>query len=183
MMYLEEAWRVLGANRIRSILTILGLIIGVGAVVAIQVLGNSMAGALNGALGSFADNTFIVYPNATQRNAQQAAIHLSDLPALRAIPGVVDALPLGQFQDLVRAGHNSARESIGAEGAIPFNNLPVLYGRRIDDQDVALGTNVCVLPNDAYKKLFPDGGDPTASAGITAPPTCSSRPRGTSHTA
>lgn len=164
MMYFEEAWRVLAANRIRSILTILGLIIGVGAVVAIQVLGNSMAGALNGALGSFADNTFIVYPNATQRNAQQAEIHLSDLPALRALPGVVDALPLGQFQDLVHVGHSQARESVGAEGAIPFNNLPLLYGRRITAQDVQLGTNICVLPNDAYKKLFPDGGDPTGQS-------------------
>ncbi len=164
MMYFEEAWRVLAANPVRSILTILGLIIGVGAVVAIQVLGTSMAGAVNGALGSFADNTFIVFPNATQRNAQQAAIHLTDLPALREIPGIVDALPLGQFQDLVRAGHSRARESIGAEGAIPFNNLPLLYGRRINDQDVALGTDVSVLPNDAYKKLFPDGGDPTGQS-------------------
>jgi ABC-type antimicrobial peptide transport system permease subunit len=164
MMYLEEAWRILTANRVRSILTILGLIIGVAAVVAIQVLGNSMKGALNGALGSFADNTFIVYPNATQRNAQQAAIHLTDLPALRAIPGIVDALPVGQFQDLVRTGHQTAHESIGAEGAIPFNNLPLLYGRRIDDRDVELGTNVCVLPNDAYKKLFPQGGDPTGES-------------------
>ncbi len=164
MMYFEEAWRILTANRIRSILTILGLIIGVAAVVAIQVLGNSMKGALDGALGSFADNTFIVYPNATQRNAQQAAIHLTDLPALRAIPGIVDALPVGQFQDLVRAGHQTARESIGAEGTIPFNNLPLLYGRRIGDRDVSLGTNVCVLPNDAYKKLFPGGGDPTGQS-------------------
>ncbi len=164
MIYLEEAWRVLLANRVRSLLTTLGLIIGVGAVVAIQVLGNSMAGAVNGALGNFADNTFIIFPNATQRNVRQAAIRLSDLPALRQIPGIVDALPIGQFQDIVRAGHNLARESIGAEGAIPFNNLPPLYGRIIDTDDVNLATDVCVLPYDAYTRLFPKGGNPVGQS-------------------
>ena len=44
--YLEEALRVLAENKIRSLLTILGLIIGVAAVIAIQVLGSGMAGAI-----------------------------------------------------------------------------------------------------------------------------------------
>ncbi|MDE2482666.1 MAG: ABC transporter permease [bacterium] len=169
MMYLDEAWRILVANRIRSLLTILGLIIGVGAVVAIQVLGTSMAGAVNGALGTFADNTFIIFPDATQRNVRQAAIRLSDLPALRAIPGIQDALPIEQFQDLVRVGHNVARERIGAEGAIPFNNLPAIYGRIISSSDVALATDVCVLPYDAYTHLFPQGGDPTGQSIYVGP--------------
>ncbi len=169
MMYLEEALRVLLANRVRSILTMLGLIIGVGAVVAIQVLGTSMAGAVDGAIGSFADNTFIIFPNSQQRNVSQAAIRLSDLPTLRQIPGILDALPLGRFQDLVRSGHRTARESIGPEGAIPFNNLPTQYGRHISADDVTLETNVCVLPFDAYEKLFPEGGDPTGRSVYVGP--------------
>ncbi len=164
MIYLEEAWRVLNANRVRSLLTTLGLIIGVGAVVAIQVLGNSMAGAVNGALGTFADNTFIVYPNSTQRNVQQAAIRLDDLSQLKQIPGIVDALPVGGFPDVVRSGHNVARETISPEGPIPFNNSPTQYGRHLGQQDVDLGTDVCVLPHDAYQRLFPDGGDPTGES-------------------
>lgn len=164
MMYFEEAVRVLLANRARSLLTMLGLIIGVGAVVAIQVLGTSMAGAVNGALGSFSDNTFFIFPNSQQRNTTKATIRLSDLPTLRNIPGIVDALPLGQFPDLVRSGHNTARQQIGAEGAIPFNNLPTVYGRHISTDDVDLAANVAVLPNDTYKKLFPDGGDPTGQS-------------------
>ena len=169
MMYFEEAMRVIFANRVRSILTMLGLIIGVGAVVAIQVLGNSMAGAVNGALGTFADNTFFIFPNSQQRNSAKATIRLSDLPELRQIPGIVDALPLGQFPDLVRNGHHTAREPIGAEGSIPFNNLPTEYGRHISVDDVATAANVCVLPNDAYKKLFPDGGDPTGQSIYVGP--------------
>ena len=43
MMYFEEALRILLANKVRSLLTITGLIIGVGAVIAIQVLGKSNA--------------------------------------------------------------------------------------------------------------------------------------------
>jgi putative ABC transport system permease protein len=169
MMYLEEAWRVLMANRVRSILTALGLIIGVGAVVAIQVLGNSMAGAVNGALSSFADNTFIIFPDTTQRNVSQAAIRLSDLPALRAIPGIVDAIPLGTVRDVIRSGHNTARQAIGAEGAIPFNNEPPVYGRIIDQHDVDLATDVCVLPYEVYQRLFPQGGDPTGQRVYVGP--------------
>ncbi|HEV7180341.1 MAG TPA: ABC transporter permease, partial [Candidatus Baltobacteraceae bacterium] len=110
MMYLEEAWRVLLANRIRSLLTITGLIIGVGAVIAIQVLGNSMSGAVSGALGALADNSFVVFPNTRQRDTAKAAIRLRDLAAIRAeIPGIASAQPLGVTDELVRAGHLQGR--------------------------------------------------------------------------
>ena len=79
MTYFEEAARVLLANKVRSLLTIIGLVIGVGAVIAIQVLGNSMAGAVDGALGSLTDNSFVIFPNTRQRNIAKAAITLNDL--------------------------------------------------------------------------------------------------------
>ena len=61
--YFAEAFAVLAANRVRSLLTVTGLIIGVTAVIAIQVLGAGMAGAVGGLLGGLSDRTFIVFPN------------------------------------------------------------------------------------------------------------------------
>jgi ABC-type antimicrobial peptide transport system permease subunit len=161
-MYAAEAWRVLFANKVRSLLTVTGLIIGVGAVVAILVLGKSMGGAVNSALGSIADNSFIIFPNTTQRNTQMASIHLSDLAAIKAdIPGIVDAQPLGFHTELVHAGHQQARYGVSPDGSIPFNTTPVLYGRRFTDADVTTAAHVCVIDNAVYQRLFPGGGDPT----------------------
>jgi putative ABC transport system permease protein len=164
MMYAAEAWRVLMANRLRSFLTVTGLIIGVGAVIAILVLGKSMGGAVDSVLGGMADNSFIVFPNTTQRNTQMASIHLSDLTTIQAdVPGIIDAVPLGFFTDLVRAGHQEARYGVSPDSAIPFNTTPVEYGRRFTADDITSAAHVCVISNAVYQRLFPQGGDPTGS--------------------
>ncbi|MGH7737657.1 MAG: ABC transporter permease [Candidatus Tyrphobacter sp.] len=164
-MYAAEAWRVLLANSVRSLLTVTGLIIGVGAVIAILVLGKSMGGAVNAALGNVSDSSFIIYPNPTQRNVTMAAIHLSDLDAVKAsVPGIADAQPLGFHSDLVRAGYQQARYSISPDGPIPFNTTPLLYGRRFTAQDVEQAAPVCVISNAVYQRLFPGGGDPTGDS-------------------
>jgi putative ABC transport system permease protein len=164
-MYGAEAWRVLMANKLRSLLTVTGLIIGVGAVIAILVLGKSMAGAVNGALGSMSDDSFIVFPSSRQRNIQAAAIHLSDLTTIKQdVPGLADALPIGADFALVHAGHQIARYGISPDGATPFNMTAIEYGRRIDADDVALAANVCVISNAAYTRLFPNGGNPVGQS-------------------
>src|SRR5690348_5405715 len=108
-MYVDEALSVLFANKARSLLTMLGLIIGVAAVVAIQTLGSSMAGAVNGALGGLSDNTFFVFPNSTQNNYAKALISLNDVTALGSLPNVTGAIPLTGANDLVRHAHRQAR--------------------------------------------------------------------------
>jgi ABC-type antimicrobial peptide transport system permease subunit len=164
-MYAGEAWRVLLANKVRSLLTITGLIIGVGAVIAIQVLGNSMAGAVNGALGGMSDNSFIVFPSTRQRNISAAAIHLSDLAEIKAnVPGIMDAIPIGATRDLVHAGHETARYYISPDDTIPFNTTPIEYGRLLSDSDITSAAHVCVISNKAYQRLFPSGGDPTGES-------------------
>ncbi|MBV8374844.1 MAG: ABC transporter permease [Candidatus Eremiobacteraeota bacterium] len=169
-MYIREAIEVLIANKIRSILTILGLIIGVAAVISIQVLGASMAGSIDGLLGGMSDSSIFLFPSGTQRNALQATFRLSDLDTIeRNVPGIVAALPLAGINDVVRSGHHQARYFISAESQIPFNNLPVLYGRHIDADDIASVDSVCVLSNAAYERLFPDGGDPIGQSVYVGP--------------
>jgi putative ABC transport system permease protein len=170
VIYFEEAVRVLLANKIRSLLTITGLIIGVGAVIAIQVLGVSMAGAITGLLGSMSDSSFIIFPNQTQRNAVAATFKLSDLQTIKdRVPGIIDAVPIAGITDLIRNGHNTGRYRISPESAIPFNNLPTIYGRHIDQDDIDNAANVAVMSHDSYARLFPQGGDPTGSSIYAGP--------------
>ena len=170
MIYFQEAAGVLLANKLRSLLTIVGLIIGVAAVVAIQVLGNSMAGAIDGLLGGMSDNSFIIFPNPQQRDVTLAAIKLSDLQPIRdAVPEIVDAVPVAGIDDVVRNGHNEGRYRISPESAIPFNTLPLQYGRRIDQHDIDSSASVTVLQHTAYARLFPQGGDPTGQSVYAGP--------------
>jgi putative ABC transport system permease protein len=163
--YLQEAWGALIENRVRSLLTIVGLIIGVGAVIAIQMLGSSMAGAVNGALGGMADNSFILFPSGQQRDVEKAAIRLSDLaPIQRSVPGIAAIFPLVGQTQLVRAGHARAPFAVTSDGAISLSNLPVQYGRHFTREDVTASANVTVISDDAYHRLFPAGGDPTGTS-------------------
>jgi len=169
-MYVEEALAVLFGNKLRSLLTIVGLIIGVAAVIAIQVLGRGMAGAIDGLLGGMSDNSFVIFPNPQQRDVNAAAIKLVDLQTIRdEVPGIVDAVPVAGINDLVRNGHHEGRYRISPESAIPFNTLPVLYGRHIDQSDIDAAANVTVLQHDAYVRLFPEGGDPTGRSVYAGP--------------
>ena len=170
MIYVQEALGILLANKVRSLLTILGLIIGVGAVISIQVLGTSMAGAIDSLLGGMSDSSFVIFPNPQQRDVTQATFKLSDLQTIRnAVPGIVDAVPVAGITDLVRSGHNQGRYRISPESAIPFNTLPLAYGRRISQSDLDAAANVTVLQHDAYARLFPEGGDPTGKSVYAGP--------------
>jgi putative ABC transport system permease protein len=158
--YLEEAFRVLLANKVRSLLTITGLIIGVAAVIAIQVLGNGMAGAVNGLLGTLSDHAFYLFPGQQQTDFRRAAIKLSELDQIRAtVPGIVEAMPAGTKNDLAHVGHALARLSLYGDSDNRFNISPMAQGAAFTPGDVSGRAMVCVLSDKAYQKLFPDGGD------------------------
>ncbi len=165
MMYFSEAMRVLLANPVRTFLTVIGLIIGVTAVVAIQTLGHSMAGAISETLDVMADNSFMVFLGGVQPDYTKSAIHLTDLTDIQAtVPNVASATPMGGTNDLARHGHNVGRFSLTSDTNPPFNNAPLAFGRRINDDDVSNGTDVMVISWQAYKRLFPKGGDPTGQS-------------------
>lgn len=165
IQYLLEALSVLGANRVRTALTALGLVIGVTAVIAIQVLGAGMAGAVNGVLGGVSDRAFGVVPNARQANFTRAAVRLADLQRAKyEVPNVVDAIPGGGQPLRATYAHLQRRVSLGAGADERFaTSTPLRFGRKLNAEDIASGRNVCVLSDDAYTALHIDG-DPTGSS-------------------
>jgi ABC-type antimicrobial peptide transport system permease subunit len=159
--FFSEAAGVLLENRTRSLLTILGLIIGVAAVISIQILGSGMSGAVTGVLGTLNDQSFYVFPNALQGDARQAAIKYEDLDRTEQLfPNIVVALPAGALDRLMSAGHAHARLSLSSDSDISFATVPLIYGRNLSREDILTSAHVCVLTNAAYVRLFPHGGDP-----------------------
>jgi len=163
--FFTEAAGVLLGHRTRSLLTILGLIVGVAAVIAISVLGKGMAGAVNGVLGSLDDHSFFIFPNARQGDFSRAAFDYRDVErARRLIPNIVVAFPAGNVPRIVTFGHHRARLAISDDTNVKLAAVPLLYGRYLSADEVATSAHVCVLTNLAYQRLFPEGGDPVGES-------------------
>jgi putative ABC transport system permease protein len=163
--YFAEAFGVLAANRVRTSLTALGLIIGVMAVIAIQVLGAGMAGAVNGVLGAFSDRTFYVVPNQQQADFTRAAIKPSDLARMKnEVPNVIEAIPAGGQNMRARYGHKTRRVTLGPGTDERFApSTPARYGRKLNTEDINLARHVAVMSAKAYDKLGIEG-DPTGAS-------------------
>jgi ABC-type antimicrobial peptide transport system permease subunit len=181
--FFAEAFAVLMGNRTRSILTITGLIIGVAAVISIQILGKGLSSAVTGVLGSINDRSFYVFPNARQADFTKASIKYKDLERTKELfPNIVSAIPADSVRRLMTAGHNRARLALSADSDISFATVPLIYGRGLSSDDVATSAHVCVLTNNAYKRLFAAGEDPVGQSvrvgerrfvvvGVQGPPT------------
>ncbi|MDP9110355.1 MAG: ABC transporter permease [Candidatus Eremiobacteraeota bacterium] len=156
--YFGEAWRVLQANKARSLLTLTGLIIGVMAVIAIQVLGSGMSGAVSGVLGSLNEQAFTIFPNFRQANFARATIRLNDIAKIkRASTNIVEVIPAGGTREVARMGHKHARIILYPDAANRFITTPVAFGRSFDESDVATHARVVLLTADGYGKLANPG--------------------------
>ncbi|GAC1299261.1 MAG: ABC transporter permease [Vulcanimicrobiaceae bacterium] len=163
--FFGEAFGVLLGNKTRTLLTILGLIIGVAAVIAIQILGKGMSGAVSGVLGSLNERSFYVFPNARQGDFSKAAIKYRDIERTkRLFTNIIVAVPAGGVQRLMTAGHHRARLSLSSDSDVSFATVPLIYGRNLSADDVATSAHVAVLANNGYKRLYPQGGDPVGQS-------------------
>ena len=153
--YFAEAFAVLAGNRVRTLLTAIGLIIGVMAVISIQVLGAGMAGAVTGILGALSDRTFFVLPNQQQADFTRAAIRLADLQRAKyEVPNVVEAIPAGGQNLRARYGHTGHRVTIGAGTDERFAaSTPLRYGRKLTPDDIQFARHVCVISDKGAEKL------------------------------
>ncbi len=158
MAYLLEAFASLAANRLRTLLALVGLVVGVGAVIAIQVLGAATSGAMAGVLQGFSNYTFLVQPNTQNGFDMKSSIKRSQIPQLEQIPGVVSAIAYTQNEAISYLGHNKAQLNVAPSGSDPrFFAQPVADGRLFSAGEEASGARVCVLTDNAFKKLSPDG--------------------------
>ncbi len=157
--------RALRVNKMRSGLTMLGIIIGVAAVIAMVAVGAGASRKISDFIESIGSNILMVLPGATSSGGvrmgagTQSTLSLGDAEAIqKECPAVSDVAPvLGGVAQVVY-GHQNW--STGVSGTTPAmltgRDWTLAAGRPFTDQDVKTGTKVCLLGQTVVDNLFGD---------------------------
>ena len=157
---LQLAWRELRANFLRSILTTLGIIVGVAAVVIVVTLGSGLTKKVTSDIAAMGRNMLIVLPFVQQRSGPatpQTPFKIEDAEAIkREIPGVAAVAPSTVKQ--VTAVYGSNNWSVTVTGTTNdffiVRDWPIAQGRIFTDSELRGGRPVCVLGLTTKKQLF-----------------------------
>jgi putative ABC transport system permease protein len=157
------ALRALGRNKMRSSLTMLGLIIGVGAVIAVIGIGEGAAAKAQEQLAALGSNMLFVGSGSVNRyglnvgSFQTKTLVLADARAIvRECPSVSAAAPgTGTGQQVVYGNENWATQVTGTEPQyFEVRNWPFASGTSFSDDDVTQAATVAVLGDTVRKYLF-----------------------------
>lgn len=157
------AFRGILANKLRTVLTMLGIIIGVAAIIAMLSIGEGAKKQVLESISRFGTNLLRVRPGAAQlghiRTGAVETLTLDDAEALRSVPGVSLISPaVGNMSQVKYANKNSTTMITGTTQAyFEINNFPVAAGRPIDSTDVKLMKRVADIGTTVKKELFGEG--------------------------
>jgi macrolide transport system ATP-binding/permease protein len=160
---LVTAWRSLRVNIFRTVLTLLGIIIGVAAVVAMLAVGEGSRQKVLDRISSFGTNLMLIRPGAAGiRNAGDIVTLIpEDAAAIKTLPNIETALPERSGRMTVRFGNRDYQTSVQGTGEdFPqARDWKVAEGQFFNADDMKQYAPVVVLGGTVAKTLFPDGGE------------------------
>jgi macrolide transport system ATP-binding/permease protein len=159
------ALRALRANVLRTVLTLLGIVIGVGSVVAMLAIGEGSKQQVIAQIGQMGTNLLSVRPqfrNARGYTGPIATLTPEDAKAIGMLPDVKSSMPDIQGGNSVRYGNIDYQTTITAttEALSETRSWPVARGIFFNADDEISYTTVAVLGQTVVDALFPDGSDP-----------------------
>jgi len=155
------ALRAIRRNLLRSFLTVLGIVIGVAAVITMVTLGNGATRMVAEQIASLGSNLLILRPGQQlgpgRDSAGAANFRLADVEAIQAqVPALRVVAPLlGSKVTLVAGGQNWQSQVNGTSNAyLRAGNWRLTLGRQFDDDEELAGKAVCIIGNTVKKQLF-----------------------------
>ena len=166
-MYKESflmAWASLVANKLRSLLTMLGIIIGVAAVIALVSIGNGVKQDIEESISSLGSNLLVVLPGAPRtpgaRSSQGSmkSLKISDYEAIAKLEGVKAASPMTNGSYVVIYQNKNWTTSVAGVNSNfqDVNNWTMTSGRFFSDKNVQNRERVAVVGQTVVKNLFAD---------------------------
>jgi putative ABC transport system permease protein len=166
-MWLNTLWlslRSIRRNLLRSFLTILGIVIGVSAVITMVTLGNGATLAVQNQISSLGTNLLQVRPGQRMGPGSGGAPAFKDVDAdaiAQQIGGIQAVAPEGRTgSTVVAGGRNWTTSVIGSTNAwLETGNWQVRSGRAFSPEEVRAGSAVCLVGSTLQRELF-GGQDP-----------------------
>jgi len=166
---LKIALRAIAANKMRSFLTCLGIIIGVASVITMLAIGQGSKRSIQANIAEMGSNMIMISPGADMRGgvrqdpSAMQTLKLEDYNAIKGQCSYVKAVSptvnsSGQFIN----GNNNTQSTIyGVDlDYLEIRQLTVSNGEMFTETDVRTSAKVCVLGQTVVDYLFPDGSDP-----------------------
>lgn len=159
------AWFALASHRMRTLLTMLGIIIGITAVVCVVALGQGAQQKIIDDINSMGTNVITIAPGKSWGDARSGAIHTlvpSDLDALKKQTYIDSVTPTLNTSKLIRYRGTTASSSITGVGAGYFRvrGLEIDQGKLFSADDVKQLSQVVIIDPNTAETLFPDGETP-----------------------
>ena len=166
-MYKESflmAWASLIANKMRSILTMLVIIIGVAAVIALVSIGNGVKQDIQNSISSLGSNLLMVMPGAPRTPGvrpsagSMKSLKVSDYEAISKLDGVRAASPMTNGSYVVIYQNKNWTTSVSgvSYNYLDVNNWSMKSGRFLSEKNVQNRERVAVVGKTVVKNLFGD---------------------------
>lgn len=159
------AVRALRRNKLRTGLTMLGIIIGVAAVVAMVGIGQGAKSQVEAQIASLGENVILIFSGSTTSSGirtgwgSAGTLKIEDADSIqREVPGVVGVSPEVRSSAQVAAGNQNWMTQVQGEGTDYFEirQWPLKAGTPFSDQDVRGANKVCVIGQTTAHQLFGD---------------------------
>lgn len=145
-------------NKMRTLLSLIGIFIGVGAVVAVMTLGQSVTNSMNASLQAGGLNMITIFPNG---RARELDVFNEDLGTamMKDVAGMDAVLPVASTSAVLRNGQDLYTATVQGvySGYFELNSLSLFEGSFFSAEDNITRRQVVVLGEDLAEELFPVG--------------------------
>lgn len=163
------AIRAIAANKMRSFLTALGIIIGIAAVITMLAIGQGSKASIKANIAEMGSNMIMISPGADMRGGvRQDAFSMetlkqADYQSIKEDCNYISAIsPTVNSSGQWIYGNNNTQSSIYGvnQDYLSIRQLKVADGEMFTDTDIKAAAKVCILGQTVVDYLFPDGSDP-----------------------
>lgn len=155
----------MNAHRMRTFLTMLGVIIGIAAVIAVVALGNGTQKQILASINRLGTNTLTIFAGKSMADVRAAKVTTlveADAKALKELPYAEAVTPMVSASTTARSGSVYANASLYgvSEQFFAAQGARLAEGKLFDQSDVEARRLTLVIEKDAAQTLFPNGGSP-----------------------
>lgn len=163
------AIRAIAANKMRSFLTALGIIIGIAAVITMLAIGQGSKASIKANIAEMGSNMIMISPGADMRGgvrqdaSSMETLKQADYQSIKEDCNYISAIsPTVNSSGQWIYGNTNTQSSIYGvnQDYLSIRQLKVADGEMFTDTDIKAAAKVCILGQTVVDYLFPDGSDP-----------------------